>query len=130
MEGNINVFKSIDEYILQFSPEVQGILQSLRSVINESAPHAEEKISWQMPTFALCGNLVHFAAHKKHIGFYPGASGIDAFKHKLLEYKGSKGAVQFPIDKPLPYELISEIVRFRVAENIKEAESKPKNRKK
>lgn len=128
MEENKNVFKTIDDYILQFSPEVQEILQSLRKVINESAPDAVEKMSWQMPTFALHGNLVHFAAYKKHIGFYPGASGIEAFKHKLSEYKGSKGTVQFPIEKPLPYELISEIVRFRVAENIMEAEKKPKKR--
>lgn len=130
MEGSKRVFKSIDEYILQFSPEVQEKLQSLKNVIKESAPDAEEKMSWQMPTFALHGNLVHFAAYKKHIGFYPGASGIDAFRHKLSEYKGSKGAVQFPIEKPIPYELISEIVRFRVAENIKEAESKPQKREK
>lgn len=130
MEENKNVFNSIDEYILQFSPEVQEKLQYLRKVIKESAPDAEEKISWQMPTFVLHRNLVHFAAHKKHIGFYPGASGIETFKAKLSEYKGSKGAVQFPIEKPLPYELISDIVRFRVAENIKEAESKTKKRKK
>ncbi|MBU5484401.1 DUF1801 domain-containing protein [Clostridium sp. MSJ-11] len=130
MEENKNIFKSIDEYILQFSPEIQEKLQALRKVIKESAPDAEEKMSWQMPTFVLHGNLVHFAVHKKHIGFYPGASGIDGFKPKLSEYKGSKGAVQFPIDKPLPYELISEIVRFRVAENIKKAESKAQKRKK
>lgn len=129
MEENKNVFKTIDEYILQFSPDVQEILQSLRNIINESAPEAEEKISWQMPTFYLYGNLVHFAAHKKHIGFYPGASGIETFKHKLSDYKSSKGAVQFPIEKPLPYELITEIVKFRVDKNIKEAEEKPKKRK-
>ena len=129
MEENKNVFKTVDEYILQFSPEVQEKLQSLRKVIKESAPDAEEKISWQMPTFALHGNLVHFAAHTKHIGLYPGARGIEVFKHKLSEYKSSKGAVQFPFEKPMPYELISEIVRFRVAENIKEAESKSKKRK-
>lgn len=130
MEINKNVFKSIDEYILQFSPEVQEKLQTLRSVIKESAPEAEEKISWGMATFTLHGNLVHFAAHKKHIGFYPGASGIEEFKLKLSEYKGSKGAVQFPIDKPLPYELIREIVKFRVGENIKIAKSKVEKRKK
>lgn len=124
MEQNTNTIKSIDEYILQFSPEIQEKLQSLRKVIKEHAPNAEEKMSWQMPTFVLHGNLVHFAVHKRHIGFYPGPSGIEAFKHKLSEYKSSKGAVQFPIDKPLPYELISEIVRFRIAENIKDAESK------
>lgn len=123
MEENKKVFKSIDEYILQFSPEVQEVLQALRNVIKTSAPDAEEKMSWQMPTFVLHGNLVHFAAYKKHIGFYPGANGIDVFKHRLSEYKGSKGTVQFPLGKPLPYELISEIVRFRVAENIKRAET-------
>lgn len=130
MEENKSVYRSIDEYIMQFSPEVQEILRKLRNVIKESAPDAEEKMSWQMPTFALHGNLVHFAAHKKHIGFYPGASGIAAFKQELSDYKGSKGAVQFPIEKPVPYELISEIVKFRVAENIKAIESNPQKRKK
>lgn len=123
------MFKSIDEYILQFPPEVQEILEMLRKVVKESAPDAEEKISWQMPTFVLHGNLVHFAAHKNHIGFYPGSSGIDAFKNELSEYKGSKGAVQFPIGKPMPYELISRIVKFRVSENIKQAEDKLKKKK-
>ena len=129
MEENKKNFNSVDEYIVLFSPEVQEILNALRKVIKESAPDAEEKISWRMPTYALHGNLVHFAAHKKHIGFYPGASGIEVFKHKLSEYKGSKGAVQFPIEKPLPYELISEIVKYRVVENTKEAESKLKKKK-
>lgn len=128
MEENKVTFKSIDEYILQFLPEVQEILKPLRKVIKEAAPDAEEKISWRMPTFVLHGNLVHFAAHKNHIGFYPGPSGIDAFKNELSEYKGSKGAVQFPIGKPLPYELISKIVKFRVAENVKKAEGKLKKR--
>lgn len=130
MEENKITLKTIDEYILQFSPEVQETLQSLRKVIKEAAPDAEEKISWQMPTFALHGNLVHFAAFKKHIGFYPGANGIETFKQKISEYKSSKGAVQFPIEKPLPYDLISEIVRFRVVENIKAAEIKPSKKKK
>jgi uncharacterized protein YdhG (YjbR/CyaY superfamily) len=79
-----------------------------------------------MPTFVLHGNLVHFAAHKNHIGFYPTPSGVDAFKHELSEYKGAKGSIQFPIEKPLPYQLISKIVEFRVAENIKKAEGKLK----
>ena len=118
--------KSIDEYILQFSPEIQEILKTLKKVIKEAAPDAEEKIRYQMPTFVSNGNLVHFAAHKNHIGFYPAASGIDAFKQELSEYKGAKGSVQFPIIKPLPYELISKIVKFRVAENIKNAEDKLK----
>lgn len=127
MDGN--KIESIDEYMLQFPPQVQEILKTLRKVIKESAPDAKEKISYQMPTFALLGNLVHFAAYKNHIGFYPTPSGINAFKHELAEYKGAKGSVQFPIEKPLPYELISEIVKFRVAENIKLAEGKLKKKK-
>jgi uncharacterized protein YdhG (YjbR/CyaY superfamily) len=83
-----------------------------------------------MPTFFQQGNVVHFAAHKNHIGFYPTSSGIEVFKDKLNEYKSSKGAVQFPFDKPVPYELISEITKFRVAQNIKDAEEKQKNKKK
>lgn len=117
-------YKSIDDYILSFPPEVQEILKTLRKVIKESAPDAVEKMSWQMPTFVLHGNLVHFAAYKNHIGFYPAPSGIDAFKQELSEYKGAKGSVQFPLNKPLPYDLVSKIVKYRVAENIKEAEDK------
>lgn len=126
MEENKITSESIDGYISNFPPEVQEILKTLRRVIKESAPDAEEKISWKMPTFFLHGNLVHFAAFKNHIGFYPAPSAIDVFKNELSEYKGAKGSVQFPIEKPLPYELISEIVRFRVAENIKQAEDKKK----
>lgn len=121
--------KSIEEYILQFSPEIQEKLNSLRKVIRESAPDAVEKISYQMPTFVLYGNLVHFAAFKNHIGFYPAPSGIDAFKNELSIYKGAKGSVQFPLDQPLPFELISKIVKFRVAENTKKAENKLKKKK-
>lgn len=129
MEDSKNTARSIDEYILQFAPEIQEILKAIRKVIKEAAPNAEEKISYQMPTFALNGNLVHFAAFKNHIGFYPTPSGIDAFKNELSPYKGAKGSVQFPIGKPLPYELISEIVKFRVAENIKQAAEKLKKKK-
>lgn len=124
MEDNKMTYKSIDDYILSFPPEVQEILKTLRKVIKESAPDAVEKMSWQMPTFVLHGNLVHFAAYKNHIGFYPAPSGIDAFKQELSEYKGAKGSVQFPLNKPLPYDLVSKIVKYRVAENIKEAEDK------
>lgn len=124
MEQNKATFATIDDYISQFPPEVQDILETLRKVIQESAPEAKEKISYQMPTFALHGNLVHFAAYKNHIGFYPAPSGIDAFQQELAAYKGAKGSVQFPIDKPLPYELISRIVRYRVTENMKKAKSK------
>ncbi|MEK4509013.1 iron chaperone [Paenibacillus sp. FSL K6-2524] len=129
MEDNQVTCESIDEYIRKFTPEVQTILESLRKVIKESAPGAEEKMSYQMPTFALHGNLVHFAAYKNHIGFYPTPSGIDAFREELAEYKGAKGSVQFPLEKPLPYELISKIVKFRVDENIKLAEEKKKKKK-
>lgn len=118
--------ESIDDYISKFPPEIQEKLNHIRKVIKESAPGAEEKISYQMPTFALHGNLVHFAAYDHHIGFYPAPSGIDAFKQELSEYKWAKGSVQFPLDKPLPYELISKIVKFRVAENIKQAKGRLK----
>lgn len=128
MEESKTTFNTIDEYIINFSPEVQEILKMLRKVIKDSAPGAVEKISYQMPTFALYGNLVHFAAYKNHIGFYPAPSGIDKFKEELAEYKGAKGSVQFPIEKPLPYELISRIVKFRVAENAKKAEDKLKKK--
>lgn len=124
MEKNKSDYNSIDEYISQFPPEIQGILESLRRVIKEAAPEAKEKISWKMPTFELHGNLVHFAAHKNHIGFYPGPSGIEAFKSYFEGYKSSKGAVQFPIKEPMPYDLITRIVKFRAAENIKKAEDK------
>jgi uncharacterized protein YdhG (YjbR/CyaY superfamily) len=129
MEENKINYKTIDEYILQFPPEVQEILKTLRKVIKEAAPDAQEKISYQMPAFVLHGNLVYFAAFKNHIGFYPTSSGIAAFTHELSEYKGGKGSVQFPIKKPLPYELISRIVKFRAAENIKRAEDKLKTKK-
>jgi uncharacterized protein YdhG (YjbR/CyaY superfamily) len=116
MEDNKSI-NSIDEYIAQFTPEIRERLLAFRKVIREAAPDAGEKISWAMPTFTLNGNLVHFAAHKNHIGFYPGVSGIEMFQDKLAEYKSSKGAVQFPNNKPLPFDLIREIVAFRVFEN-------------
>ncbi|BCG57397.1 iron chaperone [Paenibacillus sp. URB8-2] len=122
-------YGSIDEYISTCTPEVQDILQTLRKVIQESAPDAKEKISYQMPTFDLHGNLVHFAAFKKHIGFYPAPSGIEAFKEELKEYHKSKGTLQFPIDQPLPYDLISRIVKYRVASNMEKAEAKSKKKK-
>lgn len=116
---NKKVALTTDEYIAQFPPDVREILQNLRAVIKEAAPEATEKISYQMPTFYLNGNLVHFAAYARHIGFYPAPSGIEAFKEELSPYKGAKGSVQFPLDKPLPMDLITGIVRFRVSENIK-----------
>jgi uncharacterized protein YdhG (YjbR/CyaY superfamily) len=111
-------FKTMDEYIGAFPKNVQDILQKLRGVIRESAPQAEEAISYGIPTFKLNGNLVHFAAYKNHIGFYPTSSAIMAFKKKLSPYKQSKGTVQFPIDKPIPLDLVKKIVRFRVKENL------------
>jgi len=107
----------IDEYIYKYPEDVQRILQKLRQVIKEAAPEAEEKISYQMPTFYLNGNLVHFAAYKNHIGFYPAPSGIEKFKNELSIYKGAKGSVQFPINETLPFALIRKIVEFRVSEN-------------
>ena len=124
-----NTFHSIDEYIIQFPEEVQEILKTLRKVIKDAAPDAEEKISYQMPTFVLYGNLVHFAAYKKHMGFYPTPSAISAFESALSEYKCSKGAVQFPLNKPIPYELITEMVKIRVEQNKKKAEGKLKKKK-
>ncbi|NLE75535.1 MAG: hypothetical protein GX605_02135 [Chloroflexi bacterium] len=115
---------SVDDYIAGCSPEVRETLQTLRRTIRQAAPEAEERISYGMPTFALHGNLVHFAAHPHHIGFYPAPSGIEAFRVRLSAYKGGKGSVQFPVGQPLPYDLIAEIVRFRVAENIKLAEER------
>jgi len=118
MTDNKKTIRSIDEYIGQFAPEVQEILKTLREVIKTSAPEAEEKISYGMPAFALHGNLVYFAAFKNHLGFYPTPSGISAFKDELSEYKSAKGSVQFPLSRPIPYDLISQIVKFRVSENI------------
>ncbi len=119
MEANKVVVSSVDEYILGFPPETQKILQELRKVIKTSAPGAVEKISYQMPAFALNGILVWFAAHKNHVGFYPTSSGIAAFKRELEGYNTAKGTVQFPLGRPLPLKLISRIVKFRVAEDAK-----------
>ncbi|WP_310832511.1 iron chaperone [Paenibacillus pedocola] len=126
MENKIT-YESIDDYIAKAAPEVQDLLERVRQVIHEAAPEAKEKISYQMPTFELHGNLVHFAAFKKHIGFYPAPQGIEAFHDELSIYKGAKGSVQFPLDQPLPYDLISRIVKFRAAENIKKAADKRKS---
>ena len=119
MENTKNNYNTIDEYIATFPTEVQKLLQEMRATIRAAAPEAQEKISYQMPTFYLKGNLVHFAAHQKHIGFYPAPSGIEAFQAELAVFKGAKGSVQFPIDQPLPLDLVRRIVEFRVAENLK-----------
>lgn len=117
-------YQSIDHYISDFPISTQAILQELRLIIRESAPAASEKISYQMPTFYQNGNLVHFAAYERHIGFYPGAKAVQVFESELSNYKTSKGAIQFPIDQPIPIELVKKIVEFRVAENS----AKPKKK--
>ncbi len=117
---------NIDEYIAAFPKDVQKTLQQLRITIQKAAPKAEEVISYQMPAFKQNGVLVYFAAYKNHIGFYPTASGIRVFKDEISGYKNSKGAVQFPIDKPLPIQLISKMVKFRVKENLEKEQAKKK----
>lgn len=112
-------FEDIDSYIASFPEETRKLLQQLRITISKAAPEAKETINYGMPTFTLKGNLVHFAAYKNHIGFYPTPSGIEAFKKELSGYDGAKGSVQFPLSKPIPFDLISKIVEFRVKENLK-----------
>ena len=115
---NKQKFSTVDDYISSFPEEIQKILQNIRKTIRASAPKAVETISYQMPAFKLNGVLVYFAAQKKHIGFYPTASGVEKFQNELLgNYEFSKGAIRFPIDEPIPIELINRIVEFRVAEN-------------
>jgi len=116
-KGKITV-KTVDEYIALFPASVQEKLQSLSATIQKAAPDAVERISYGMPAFYLQGNLVYFAAFKKHIGFYPTPSGIAAFKTELAAYKSAKGSVQFPLDQPLPLELIDRIVQYRAGENL------------
>ncbi len=118
--------KSIDEYIAGFPPDIREILERIRLTIREAAPRAEEAISYQMPTFRLHGNLVHFAAFKNHIGFYPTPTGTEEFQKQLSAYKGGKGSVRFPLDQPIPFDLIGEIVKFRVEENLGKAEARGK----
>jgi uncharacterized protein YdhG (YjbR/CyaY superfamily) len=108
---------TIDQYVNGFPDDVRRILNELRATIRAAAPEASEKISYRMPTFYYNGNLVHFAAYPHHIGFYPTPSGIDAFEDELGKYKRAKGSVQFPIDEPLPLDLIARIVKHRVREN-------------
>ena len=121
---------TIDSYISQYPPETQEILNIIRNHIRECAPDAAEKISWGMPTFTYHGNLVHFAANKHHLGFYPGENGVACFKQKLTKYKCSKGAIQFPYAEPLPLDLIKEIVAFRLKENMQIYEEKLKKKSK
>lgn len=129
MDQKRAVFSSIEEYIAAFPAEIQAKLREMRAAIHAAAPEAQERISYQMPTFYLQGNLVHFAAFKHHIGLYPMPGAITAFQKELSGFVSSKGAVQFPLDRPLPLDLVSQIVRFRVAENLRKAEEKKAGRK-
>jgi uncharacterized protein YdhG (YjbR/CyaY superfamily) len=120
--------KTIDEYIAGFPPQIRAILQKIRETIHEAAPEAQETISYQMPAFTLKGPLVYFAAFTNHIGFYPIPTGIEAFKKELAVYKQGKGSVQFPLDQPIPYDLISRMVKFRVEENQKMTQARAKKK--
>jgi uncharacterized protein YdhG (YjbR/CyaY superfamily) len=125
MKKSDSLPKSIDEYIAGFPSDVQEILKQIRTTVKKVAPEAEEAIKYQIPTFVLNGNLVHFAAFKNHIGFYPTPSGIEAFTDELSRYQSAKGSVQFPIDEPIPFGLIEKMVKFRV----KQARGKMSSRK-
>jgi uncharacterized protein YdhG (YjbR/CyaY superfamily) len=128
MKTNQTAPRNIDEYIAGFPTDIQAILQTIRVTIRKAAPNAEETISYQMPTFTLKGNLVHFAAFKQHIGFYPTPTGTEKFQKELSVYKGAKGSVRFPLDQPIPYGLITKIVKFRVKENLERAAAKGKKK--
>ena len=109
---------TVDDYITTYPKEVQAVLQKLRQTIKTAAPQATETIGYGIPTYKLNGNLVHFGAYKNHIGFYPAPRGIEVFKKELEPYEGGKGTIKFPLDKPIPYDLITKIVKFRVKENV------------
>jgi uncharacterized protein YdhG (YjbR/CyaY superfamily) len=115
---------SIDEYIAAFPKETQKLLEAVRATIRKAAPKAEETIKYGIPTFMLGGNLVHFGGYKSHIGFYPAPRAIEAFKKELSVYKGAKGSIQFPLDQPLPLNLINRIVKFRVKQNLEKTKTK------
>jgi uncharacterized protein YdhG (YjbR/CyaY superfamily) len=122
-------FKTVDEYLSAVPSTTRSILQKLRKTIKQAAPRAEEVISYNIPAFKLNGMLVYYAAHKDHIGFYPTPSGIEAFKKELSDYEGAKGSIKFPIDKPIPFDLVNKIVKFRVQENLRKAGTKEKKKK-
>jgi uncharacterized protein YdhG (YjbR/CyaY superfamily) len=122
-------FNTIDEYIALFPADIRKKLRELRTTIKAAAPEAEEKISYMMPAFALNGPLVYFAVFKDHFSFFPTSNGIHVFKKDLAAYDVSKGTIRFPLDKPLPLALINKIVKFRVAENLKNAEMKSSKKK-
>ncbi|GHU03824.1 hypothetical protein FACS1894147_08250 [Spirochaetia bacterium] len=116
--------ETIDEYIAGFSPDIQKTLGEIRAFIQGEAPEATEKISYGMPTFYLNGNLVHFAAFKDHFGFFPSPSGIDEFEEELAPYRSGKGTLRFSLDKPIPWDIIRKVVRFRIGENLGKGKKK------
>ncbi len=121
--------ENIDAYIAGFPEDIQKRLESMRATIRKAAPEAEEDIKYAIPTFTLNGNLVHFAAFKNHIGFYPAPTGIEAFKKETAPYEAGKGSLQFPLDKPLPLALVTKIVKYRVKENLKKSATKRRRRR-
>jgi uncharacterized protein YdhG (YjbR/CyaY superfamily) len=121
--------KDIDEYIADFPADVQLLLQKVRTAIRKAAPKAEEAIKYQMPTFVLNGNLIHFAGYQNHIGLYPGSKPIEQFKDDLVKYRTSKGTVQLPLDKPIPTGLIGKITKFCVKRNLERAAAKAKKKR-
>jgi len=129
MQANSKVAGNIDQYIEQFPPNVQAILQKIRATIKKTAPAAEELISYQMPAFKYHGMLVYFAGYKTHIGFYPTSSPMKVFSDRLTTYKTSKGAIQFPINEAMPLTLIKDIVKFRIKENLEKENAKLKKKK-
>jgi uncharacterized protein YdhG (YjbR/CyaY superfamily) len=130
MEQPKDGFRSVDEYIATFPEEKRALLEAVRSTIKAAAPEANERISYQMPAYELKGYLVYFGAWKNHIGFYPASGTVsEAFKDELSRYEGAKGSLRFPINQPLPLELVRRIVQFRVVENLNLAAAKEIKRK-
>ena len=126
MKSDPKPFENVDEYIASFSPEIQSILEMIRSTIKKAAPDAKETISYQMPAFELNGALVYFAAFKKHIGFYPPVKGDAKLEQSLSRYAGPKGNLQFPLDQPIPYGLIERAVELRLEQNLAKAVKRKK----
>lgn len=118
MRTNQTIPKNINEYIASFPSDVQEILEKIRATVREAAPDAKEAIKYKMPTFTLNGNLVHFAAFKNHIGFYPAPRGVEELKDEIAPYEGAKSSLRFPLDQPIPYDLIRKVVKFRVEKSL------------